>query len=226
MRIARILVGTVAAGLVLAVVLLELLAPTIATRTARATVERCVPVQELEVTSLARPAVLGFLRGEVRDVRVSAAGVEVGALTVDTVAARLPAVSLGWGTAERPTTVVADVTLTEQSLTDYLDAVAPEFADPMLTITPTGLDVGDTRVPFTLELRATLVDGAVVLVPTAGDPRLWSSLGLELEVDVPDPIELLALRAGDGRLDLTARVVLEPGADREPVCPDLSVFEP
>ncbi len=226
MRIARILVGTVAAGLVLAVVLLELLAPTIATRTARATVERCVPVQELEVTSLARPAVLGFLRGEVRDVRVSAAGVEVGALTVDTVAARLPAVSLGWGTAERPTTVVADVTLTEQSLTDYLDAVAPEFADPMLTITPTGLDVGDTRVPFTLELRATLVDGAVVLVPTAGDPRLWSSLGLELEVDVPDPIELLALRTGDGRLDLTARVVLEPGADREPVCPDLSVFEP
>ncbi|TVR36993.1 MAG: DUF2993 domain-containing protein [Nitriliruptor sp.] len=226
MRIARILVGTVAAGLVLAVVLVELLAPTIATRTARATVERCVPVQELEVTSLARPAVLGFLRGEVRDVRVSAAGVEVGALTVDTVAARLPAVSLGWGTAERPTTVVADVTLTEQSLTDYLDAVAPEFADPMLTITPTGLDVGDTRVPFTLELRATLVDGAVVLVPTAGDPRLWSSLGLELEVDVPDPIELLALRTGDGRLDLTARVVLEPGADREPVCPDLSVFEP
>lgn len=226
MRIARILVGVVAAGLVLAVILLELLAPTIATRTARATVERCVPVQEFEVTSIARPAVLGFLRGEVRDVRVSAAGVEVGALTVDTVAASLPAVSLGWGTAERPTPVVADVTLTEQSLTDYLDAVAPEFADPMLTITPAGLGVGDTRVPFTLELRATLVDGDVVLVPTAGDPRLWSSLGLELEVDVPEPIELLALQTGDGQLDLTVRVVLEPGVDREPVCPDLSVFEP
>ena len=226
MRIVRILVGTVAASLVVAVILLELFAPAIATRNARATVERCVPVQELEVTSIARPAVLGFLRGELRDVRVSAAGVEVGALTVDTVAARLPAVPLGWGTAERPTTVVADVSLTEEALTNYLDAVAPEFADPRLTITPTGLAVGDTRVPFTLELRATLVDGDVVLVPTAGDPRLWSSLGLELDVEVPDPIELLALQTGDGRLELTARMVLEPGVERQPVCPDLSVFEP
>lgn len=226
MRIVRILVGAVAASLVLGVILLELFAPTIATRTARATVERCIPVQELEVTSIARPATLGFLRGEVRDVRVSAAGVQVGALTVDTVAARLPTVSLGWGTAEGPTTVVADVTLTQEDLTDYLDAVAPEFADPELVITPAGLDVGDTRVPFTLELQATLVDGDVVLVPTAGDPRLWSSLGLELDVEVPDPIELLALQAGDGQLELTARVLLEPGAEQQPVCPDLSVFQP
>lgn len=226
MRIVRVLVGTVAAGLVLGVILLEVFALTIATRTARASVERCVPVQELEVTSIARPATLGFLQGEVRDVRVAAAGIQVGAVTIDTVAARLPTVSLGWGTAQRPTTVVADVTLTQEALTDYLDAVAPEFADPMLTITPAGLDVGDTRVPFALELRATLVDGDVVLVPTAGDPRLWSSLGLDLEVEVPEPIELLALRTADGQMELTARVELEPGADRQPVCPDLSRFEP
>jgi hypothetical protein len=226
MRIVRILVGTVAAILVLGVILLELFAPMIATRTARATVERCAPVQELEVTSIARPAVLGLLRGEVRDVRVSAGGVQVGVLTVDEVDARLPVVALGWGPADRSTTVVADVTLSEEALTDYLDAVAPEVADPMLTITPGGLDVGDTRVPFTLELQATLVDGDVRLVPTAGDPRLWSSLGLELDVEVPDPIELLALQADDGRLELTVRMVLEPGVERGPVCPDLSVFEP
>ncbi|MCA1782102.1 MAG: DUF2993 domain-containing protein [Intrasporangiaceae bacterium] len=222
----RILVGAIAASLVLGVIVLELFAPTIATRTARATVERCVPVRELEVTSIARPAVLGFIRGEVRDVRVSAADVQVGALMVATVAARLPAVSLGWGTADGSTTVVADVTLTQEDLTDYLDAVAPEFADPRLTITPDGLDVGDTRVPFTLELRAILVDGDVQLVPAAGDPRLWSSLGLELDVEVPDPIELLALRSVEGQMELTARAVLEPGAERQPMCPDLSGFEP
>jgi len=226
MRIVRILVGVIAASLVLGVIVLELFAPTIATRAARATVERCVPVRELEVTSIARPAVLGFIRGEVRDVHVSAADVQVGALTLDTVDARLPAIALGWGPADRPTSVAADVTLTQQDLTDYLDAVAPEFADPMLTITPSGLDVGDTRVPFTLELRAILVDGDVQLVPTAGDPRLWSSLGLELEVEVPDPIELLALQTGDGQVELTARVVLEPGVEGQPVCPDLRVFEP
>lgn len=226
MRIVRILVGAIAASLVLGVIVLELFAPTIATRTARATVERCVPVRELEVTSIARPAVLGFIRGEVRDVRVSAADVQVGALMVDTVAARLPAVPLGWGPVDGPTTVVADVTLTQEALTDYLDAVAPEFADPRLTITPSGLDVGDTRVPFTLELRATLVDGDVQLVPTAGDPRLWSSLGLELDVEVPDPIELLALRSVEGQVELTARAVLEPGGERQAVCPDLSAFEP
>ncbi len=226
MRIVRILVGSVAAGLVLGVILLEVFALTIMTRTARASVERCVPVQELEVTSIARPATLGFLQGEVRDVRVAAAGVQVGAVTIDTVAARLPAVPLGWGTAERPTTVVADVTLTQEALTDYLDTVAPDFADPMLTITPAGLGVGDTRVPFTLELRPTLVDGDVVLVPMAGDPWRWSSLGLELEVEVPDPIELLALRTADGQVELTARAELQRGADRQPACPDLSGFEP
>ncbi len=236
MRVLRILVGTVAAVLVVTALTVELSALALATRAVRATVERCAPVDELEVTSVDRPAIAGFIGGELQDVRVRASGLQLGRLDVALVDARLPAVPVGWSRAERPLTAVADVTVTEESLTSYLDAVAPEIAEPVLSISPQGLDVGDVRVPFTLQVRPGLVDGDIHLVPTAGDPRLWSSLGLELVLDIPEPVELLDLRVGDGQVEATARVRFQPAGSRGQAhaaesgrgaqCPDLEEFTP
>ncbi len=225
MRLASIVAGVVAVLAVVALLAVELSATALATRAARQAVERCVEVEELEVTSLARPAVLALLRGEARDVRVRATGVQAGDLRIEAVAARVPVAPAGWGGAPETVTVVADVVVTETDLERYLVARSPELASPTLAITPDGLQVGDERVPFTLELLVVRPDERHLrLVPTLGDPRLWASLGLELDLEVPSDLALLAVELGDGRLTVTGRVELPAGVDRQPTCPDIALL--
>lgn len=226
MRAVRIVVAVVAAAFVVTVILLEVLALPLVARSARAAVERCAPITELEVTSVRRPVTVGIVRGEVRDVRLRVEGLQLGALRVRTMEAHLPQVDLGWGTRQPDTVVTADVTVTEDDLTDYLVAAGPAFADPQLEVTPAGLRVSDARAPFGLELAPHVVDGGIRLIPTAGDPWLWSSLGLDLEVVVPDPFEVRSLTTGDGRAHLTARATVATGDGGEHVCPDLTGFDP
>jgi len=225
MRIASAVLATIALLAVVGLLAIELLAPRLATQAARSAVERCVEVDDLEVTSLARPAVLGLLQGEVRDVRVQASGIRAGDLRIDAVTARLPVAPAGWGTPPEIITVVAEVVVLEGDLERYLAATAPDLASPTLEITPDGVRVGDDRVPFTLELLVTVgPEGGLQFVPTLGDPRLWSSLGLELDVDVPPDLDLLGLELGDGEVRLTGRVEVAAGVDREPRCPDIALL--
>lgn len=226
MRTMRIVAGVLAAAFVIGVIVLEVLALPLATRSTRAAVERCAPVAEVEVTTLRRPASLGVARGEVRDLEVRVEGLQLGALEVQAVDARLPQVDLGWGGRRPDTTVTAEVTVTAAALTDYLVAAGPDLADPRLEVTSAGLRVGDTRVPFALELTPQVVDGDIRLVPTAGDPWLWSSLGLELDVAVPDPIEVRTLTTEDGQVHLTVRATVATGGDGRFACPDLVGFAP
>lgn len=155
-----------------------------------------------------------MLRGELRDVRIDAAGVRIGPLVIETLRVELPVVPLVGRRDDptSPTTALAAATVTEESLTDYLEAVAPESASPIVTVAPDRLRIGDRRVPFTLDLRARVVDGDVRLVPVAGDERLWQSLGLSLHVRVPAGIELQSLQPADGEIRLRARVELPSGS--------------
>lgn len=226
MRTIRIVAGVLAAAFVIGVIVLEVLALPLATRSTRAAVERCAPVDAVAVTAIDRPATLGFARGELRDVTVRVDGLQLGALEVQAVDAHLPRVDLGHGTRPPDTTVTAEVTVTAAALTDYLVAAGPGFATPRLEVTPEGLRVGDGRVPFALELTPQVVDGDIRLVPTAGDPWLWSSLGLELDVAVPEPIEVRTLTTGDGQVHLTARATVATDGGGGYACPDLAGFVP
>lgn len=225
MRVASVLLAAIAVLVVVGLLTVELLAPRLATQAARTAVERCVEVDDLEVTSLARPAVLGLLRGEVRDVRVEAAGIRAGDLRIEAVTARLPVAPTGWGTPPETLTVVAETLILDGDLERYLAEGAPDLASPTLEITPDGVRIGDERVPFTLELLVTVgPEGGLQLVPTLGDPRLWSSLGLELDVDVPPELDLLGLELRDGEVVVTGRLEVAAGVDREPRCPDIALL--
>lgn len=219
MRAMRIVAGALAAAFVIGIIVLEVLALPLATRATRAAVEHCVPVDAVEVTALRRPATIGFARGELHDLKIRVVGVQLGALEVQTVDAHLGRLDLGDGARGAATTVTAEVTVTEAALTDYLVAVGPELAAPRLQLTPDGVRVGDTRVPFTVELAPRLVDGGIRLVPTSGDPWVWTSLGLELDVAVPDRIEVQTLTIHDGSVELTARVTVGRGGDGSYACP-------
>lgn len=205
--------GIVASGVAILVVVVllggELAATSLATRAARDAVEEYADVQQLEVTSLARPASLGVLQGEARDVRVTATGVRVGDLRIDRVDARIPVASVGFGAEPETLTVVGDARVLEEDLERYLVARAPDLAAPTFAVTEDGVEIGDERVPFTLGAAVRIDgDGNLVLLPTIGDPRLWSSLGLELELEVPRELELQALDLQNGAVVVSARAEL------------------
>lgn len=205
--------GIVASGVAILVVVVllggELAATSLATRAARDAVEEYAEVEHLEVTSLARPASLGLLRGEARDVQVTATGVRAGDLRIDRVDARIPVASVGFGTELETLTAAGDARLLEEDLERYLVARAPDLAAPTFAVTEEGVEIGDERVPFTLVASVRIdEDGNLVLLPSIGDPRLWSSLGLELGLEVPRELELLALDLQNGAVVVTARAEL------------------
>lgn len=225
MRLAGIVGATIAILIVLGILGTELLATTVATRSARDAIERCAEVEDVEVTSIGRPAVLGIVRGEVRDVRLRAEGITAGDLRVERVDARIPAAPVGFGTGPETVTVIAEVTLTEGDLERYLVARSPDLASPTLQVTADGIRVGDERVPFTLEAAVGITaEGDLRLVPTLGDPRLWSSLGLDLEIEVPREITLLGLDLREGHVVVTGRAEVHTGVDGEPNCPDVALL--
>ncbi len=225
MRLTGIIAGVVAIVAVVALLGLELAATSMATRSARDAIERCADVEDVEVTSIARPAVVGFLRGEVRDVRLTATGVQAGDLRIDRVDARLPVAPAGFGSGPETLTVVADARILEGDLERYLVARAPELASPTLRVTRDELQIGDQRVPFTFG-AVVRIDGAgdLQLVPTLGDPRLWSSLGLELEIEVPRELELLSIDLQDGAVLVTARAEIHQDAESQATCPDVALL--
>jgi hypothetical protein len=224
-RTGGIIAGVIAILLVVVVLGAELAAAPVTARAARTAVERCVEVDELEVTSVARPAVVGLLQGELRDVRIRMSGLQAGDLRIDRVDARLPAAPVGLGTGPQDVVVVANVRIVEEDLERYLAARAPALASPTLAITPDGVEIGDERVPFTFDAAVTLdEDGDLRVVPQLGDPRLWSSLGLELELTVPPDIRLTSLDFADGEVVLSGRADIRAGVEGEPACPEVALL--
>lgn len=225
MRVTGIVAAVVAVLLVVGLLGLELAATSLATRSARTAVERCVEVEDLEVTALGRPAVVGLIRGEIRDVRITARGLTAGDLRLERVDARLPVAPTREGAGPETLTVVADVTIADDDLEHYLAVRAPELAAPTLRILPGELEIGDERVPFTLGAEVGIdAEGDLRLVPTLGDPRLWSSLGLELTFGMPRDVELLAIDLHDGEVVVSARVQVHAQADGGPTCPDIALL--
>jgi hypothetical protein len=225
MRLSGVVAATIAMLIVVGLLGTELAATSLATRAVRSAVERCVEVEDIEVTSLGRPAVLGIARGEVRDVRLTATGLVAGELRVERIDARIPAAPVGIGSGPETITIVADVEMVEADLERYLVARSPALAAPTLQVTPDGIRVGDERVPFTLEAAVGITaEGDLRLVPTLGDPRLWSSLGLDLEIEVPRDITLMGLDLGEGSLVVTGRTEVHAEVDGDPGCPDVALL--
>ncbi len=225
MRISGIVAGGVAVLIVIAVLGTELAATSVATRAVRDAVERCAEVDEVEVTSIGRPAVVGLLTGSVRDLRIRLDGVRAGDLRIAQVDARIPEAPAGLGSGPETVRVVAELRVEEADLERYLAASAPDLASPTLAITPDGLEIGDERVPFTLGAQVTIAeDGDLRLVPTLGDPRLWSSLGLELDLDVPDAVQLTGLELRDGDLVLAGFVEVTADVGGDLSCPDVALL--
>ncbi len=193
----RRVVAVVGALIVVGIVAAEIAAVPLATRQIRsAAASSDVEATEIDVTAVRRPASIDLVQGRLRDVHISGRGVTAGRLTIaeiDMVVAELRA-----ATPQRIDAIV-DIAVTDADATAYLTARAPALARPTVVFDAGIARLSDERVPFELTVRMETRSDAIVLQPSVGDERLWTSLGLELTFDVPSCVHLRDLELIDGR---------------------------
>lgn len=191
--------------LVVGIVVAELTAVPLASRQIRAAAaEADLHAESIAVTSVARPASIDLLQGRLRDVHISGRLVSAGRLQlekVDAVVAEL--------TASLPQRIdaIVDITVDERAATTYLVARAPALARPTVAFDVGSARISDERVPFELAVRLDVREDAIVIQPSVGDERLWTSLGMELTFEVPSCVTLRDVELTDGyaraRLDVS-----------------------
>ncbi len=216
---------TLAIGGLLSVVLvaglaLEAAAKPIVERQVAAAARACAAIDEIEIVSIGRPAVIGLVSGRVHDLHVRASGIQAGRLRIDDAQVHVDEIrGLVGSTRPQTVNVVADAVVTEQDLAGYLREIAPSVARPTLTITPTGVVVSDERVPFELEMRVRASGRQIELTPAVGDQLLWSSLGLALTFDMPAGFEVEHIALDDGQVTIAARGTVRIRANPGIACP-------
>lgn len=175
-------------------------------------------VDEVEVRSVARPAIFDVVRGRVTDVSIDIAGLAVGRLKVEAVRIEVPEVTGLFSTPGIQGPIAFDVELTDTDVESWLRVVVPEIARPTVRFAQNEVIVSDERVPFDVRVTVDIVDGAIQLIPGAGDRRLWNWLGLGLELPLPDALQIDEVRLIDGRATVRGASACVLDGDRRVVC--------
>lgn len=198
----------------------ELAALPLATRLAGSALEGCLHYDDLEVEAIDRPVLPGLLVGRARDVELTATGVRSEEIRVERARLELPEVALPWAIRPPPRTeATLGLELAERDLQEFLAERIPLGLEPVLELTPgvaaLGIEPLPARVPLQLEVRE-----GVLRVTPAGERAGWfESLGLDLELELPDDVELDRLEIRRGALTATLRVEVVPGTAGPAGCP-------
>lgn len=206
----------VVAVVLTAVLVAELGAEWIATRVVADRAAGRVVFDELEVTSVGRPATPGLLLGRLHDVELVGRGIVVEDLRIDHASAAADEVFLPWGSgAGQPVELTARLTIVEPDLRDALAERVPGPIDPVLELEPGAVALGIDPLPARLRAEVSVHDGRLRLVPAASVPAWFASLGLQLEFDLPDGLDVDHIEVEEGRMlvDLQLEIMLDGDGD-------------
>lgn len=209
----RRLVGLAALVLVV-VVIVELAALPVATRLAERQLERCLPVDDLEVESIDRPVLPRLLVGRARDVEVRATGLRCDEIRVERARMELPEVSLPWAIGPRtPTEATLELELAERDLQDYLAERTPLGLDPFVELTPGVAALGIEPLPARVRVEVEVRDRVLRIAPV-GEAADWlTRLGLDLSFELPPDARLDRLDVRQDALLATLRVEVDASID-------------
>jgi hypothetical protein len=217
--VVRWLVTAAALLLVLAVVA-ELAALPVASRMVSDALARCVPHEGAVVEEVRRPAVPRLLVGRARDVELVVSGGRFQDLRVEEAQVHLPEVVLPWAPRQPevlpPATMV--LTTTEADLAAWLAERAPLGIAPAIELSPGVAALGIEGLPARIRLEAEVRDGTLRLAPAGRVPAWFASIGLDLEIDLPEDVRVASLAIGDGELATTVEVAVVPGLGADDDC--------
>jgi hypothetical protein len=208
-------IALTAAVVVVAVVVTELVALPVASSYVRDEVERCYEVEEVEVVGIERPATPRLVIGRARDVDLELRGLVLGELRVEHADVTLPEVHLPWapgGDDVLRGTAVA--TVTEDDLTTWVSDRVPLGLDVVVELEAGHVAVGVEPIPARLDLEVEVRDGTLRLAPAGRMPAWFTSLGLDLEFELPEELDVRDLDVRDGVV--VATLGLEAVTTQEP----------
>lgn len=212
----RRLVAALAGGLLVAIVATEVLGPRVAGDQIRRALERCAPVEDVEVRAIARPILPRLVAGRARDVEVVIGGLQVGDLRVEQTRVRIEQVLLPWApgrSADDDGQAEVALVLREADLQAALAETARFGVTPVVELGAGQLAIGITALPARVEVGLEVRDGVARLRPGAPVPTWFRSLGLDLQVPLPDDVELEEVRIEPRRLEARVVVTGAPGLD-------------
>lgn len=210
--------GVLVALIALAAVVvgIELAAIPVAEATLRSELEEAeLPVDELEVTGIGRPAFLGVVTGWARDLEVELRGVDVDGWRFAEASLTAPEVELPWAFDERdPAPAGLRARATQRDLQAELRSRAPAQLDPVLELTPGTASLGVESLPVTLQLAVEVADGVLTVAPGRETPEWLEGLDLSFEFELPEELRIDTVTIEDGALVLTAELDLATLADQ------------
>lgn len=213
----RRLAGIAAAMVLVLGLLVELAAVPIAERVLGSALGRCLPYEQVEITSVARPVTPGLLVGRARDVEVEATGLQVQGLRLEHTRLHLPLALAPYAPfAPEPPEATLEVTLRDTDLEDFLADQVPFGLQPSVRFRPGQLRVGVPPVEVTAAVR--VEDGVLTVAPGGLPPAWWTRLGLEAEVTLPEDLRVDRVELRSGQATATVRVDVVAGVDGSPGC--------
>lgn len=197
-----------AAATVVAVVLVaELVALPVATRVATDLAGRCLELDDVEVTAIDRPATLRLLTGRTTGVEVQAHGIRVDGLRIERADIQVAEVGLPWAVRDLDSIeVAARLVVVEDDLVSWLESLAPRGIRPAAELSPGLVSVGIEPLRARLDLEVEVVDGRLRLVPAGGLPAWFASLGIDLELELPDELQVEHVELEEGQVQAIVAV--------------------
>lgn len=204
-------------GLVIvAVVVVELGAETIATRLLVDRAAGQVVYDRAQVTSINRPASIDVLQGRVRSVEVVATGVVIDGIRLDRVVAVADEVALPWSAAANgPVPVAGQVTVTESDLQAALRARVSLPVEPVVELEAGTVALGIEGLDARVRVEVRVDDGRIWLA-ARDTPAWYVALGLPAEIDVytlPADVRIEHLAIGDDAAYLELSLPITIGGD-------------
>jgi hypothetical protein len=215
----RWLAGLAALVVVVAVVV-ELAALPIATRLVGDALERCVAFDELEVEAIDRPVSPRLLVGRARGVELTATGLRLDEIRVERARLELPEIGLPWAfRPPPPTEATVEVELSEPDLQAFLAERTPFGLEPIVELTPGVAALGIEPLPARVRVEVEVRERVLRVTPLAEVPDWFGSLGLDLDLELPDDVELDRVDLRRDALLATLRVEVVAGTDGSAGCP-------
>lgn len=220
-RRAGIVAAVIAAVVLTLAIVVELAAVPVAQRVLDAELGRCLEYDEVEITSVGRPLTPGLVLGRVRDVEVEATGVVVRGLRVERAQVSLPLALAPWAPgAPDPPPAVVTATVTDDDATTYVAEAlgdrVPLDLDPSVRFDDGQVGIGLGFVEVVAGLRVD--DRVVTLTPGGLPPAWWSTLGLDLELTLPEDLQVDRVTLAPGRATAELRVEVVAGVDGSSGC--------
>lgn len=214
----RWLVGPAVLVVVVAVVV-ELAALPLATRLVGGALERCVTFDDLEVEAIDRPVVPRLLVGRARGVELTATGLRFDEIRVERARVELPEVGLPWAIRPPPRDeATLELDLSERDLQEYVAERTPFGLEPVVELTPGVAALGVEPLPARVRVEVEVRDRVLRVTPAGEVPDWFGALGLELDLELPDDVELDRVELRQDALSATLRVEVVPGIDGSEGC--------